>query len=201
MQRVVTVSLNHNPYTLEEDAHARLEQYLAESAATLAQNPDRGEILTDLEQAIADQCTRRLQPGHSVISLAELQPALDEIGRVSDPAAQTASQNGGTGPAANSTQSSETLRGAGLEQVSEGAWISGVCNGLARSAGIDVTLTRVIAILLLFVTGGTMIVLYLVLMLLMPYAPLQIDGPPLRKLPAKCRELVTSLRAKIAALG
>ena len=63
------------------------------------------------------------------------------------------------------------------------------------------TLTRVIAILLLFVTGGTMIVLYLVLMLLMPYAPLQIDGPPLRKLPAKCRELVTSLRAKIAALS
>jgi hypothetical protein len=55
--------------------------------------------------------------------------------------------------------------------------------------------------LLLFVTGGTMIVLYLVLMLLMPYAPLQIDGPPLRKLPAKCRELVTSLRAKIAALS
>jgi hypothetical protein len=45
-------------------------------------------------------------------------------------------------------------------------------------------------------------VLYLVLMLLMPpYAPLQIDGPALRKLPAKCRELVTSLRAKIAALG
>ena len=36
MQRVITVSLNQNPYSLEEDAHARLEQYLAESAATLA---------------------------------------------------------------------------------------------------------------------------------------------------------------------
>jgi phage shock protein PspC (stress-responsive transcriptional regulator) len=191
MQRVITVSLNHNPYTIEEDAHARLEQYLAESAATLASNPDRAEILADLEQAIADQCNRRLQPGHTVITLAELQPALNEIGRVADPAASESASRDAT---------AETVARAGLEQVSEGAWISGVCNGLARSAGIDVTLTRVIALLLLFVTGGTMVVLYVALMLLMPYAPLQIDGPPLRKIPAKCREIVTSLRAKIAAM-
>jgi len=191
MQRVITVSLNHNPYTLEEDAHARLEQYLAESAATLAGNPDRTEILADLEQAIADQCSRRLQAGRTVITLAELQPALEEIGRVADPAAADTVKQDAT---------AESVTRAGLEQVSEGAWISGVCNGLARSAGIDVTLTRVIALVLLFVTGGTMVVLYLALMLLMPYAPLQIDGPPLRKIPAKCREIVTSLRAKIAAL-
>ncbi|MBU3672338.1 MAG: PspC domain-containing protein [Sinobacteraceae bacterium] len=201
MQRVITVSLNQNPYALEEDAHARLEIYLAESAATLVSNPDRAEILADLEQAIADQCSRRLQPGHTVITLGELQPALEEIGRVADPAAGDATHRGATHDnTANNAAAAEPVTRAGLEQLSEGAWISGVCNGLARSAGIDVTLTRVIALLLLFVTGGTMVVLYLALMLLMPYAPLQIDGPPLRKIPAKCREIVTSLRAKIAAM-
>jgi len=191
MQRVITVSLNHNSYVLEEDAHARLEHYLAESAATLASNPDRAEILADLEQAIADQCSRRLQPGHTVITLAELQPALEEIGRVADPAASESVNHGAA---------AETVTRPGLEQVSEGAWISGVCNGLARSASIDVTLTRAIALLLLFVTGGTMVLLYVVLMLLIPYAPLQLNAPPLRKIPAKCREIVTSLRAKIAAM-
>ena len=191
MQRVITVSLNHNSYVLEEDAHARLEHYLAESAATLSSNPDRAEIVADLEQAIADQCSRRLQPGHTVITLAELQPALEEIGRVADPAASESVNHGAA---------AETVTRPGLEQVSEGAWISGVCNGLARSASIDVTLTRVIALLLLFVTGGTMVLLYVVLMLLIPYAPLQLNAPPLRKIPAKCREIVTSLRAKIAAM-
>ena len=39
-----------------------------------------------------------------------------------------------------------------------------------------------------------------VLMLLIPYTPLQLNAPPLRKIPAKCREIVTSLRAKIAAM-
>ena len=191
MQRVITVSLNHNSYVLEEDAHARLEHYLAESAATLSSNPDRAEIVADLEQAIADQCSRRLQPGHTVITLAELQPALEEIGRVANPAASESVNHGAA---------AETVTRPGLEQVSEGAWISGVCNGLARSASIDVTLTRVIALLLLFVTGGTMVLLYVVLMLLIPYAPLQLNAPPLRKIPAKCREIVTSLRAKIAAM-
>ena len=160
MQRVITVSLNHNSYVLEEDAHARLEHYLAESAATLSSNPDRAEILADLEQAIADQCNRRLQPGHTVITLAELQPALEEIGRVADPAASESVNHGAA---------AETVTRPGLEQVSEGAWISGVCNGLARSVSIDVTLTRVIALLLLFVTGGTMVLLYVVLMLLIGF--------------------------------
>ena len=59
------------------------------------------------------------------------------------------------------------------------------------------TLLRVIAVILLVVTGGGMIPVYLALMLLMPYAPLETGGKPLRWLPAKCRSLVEFLRAKL----
>ena len=83
--------------------------------------------------------------------------------------------------------------------MSEGALISGVCQGLARYFGLDVTLLRAIAVLLLLVSGGGMILVYVVLMLLLPYAPLQSGGPRVRKLPAKIRGLVESLRTRLSA--
>jgi hypothetical protein len=64
MQRIsVTARLNRSTLQFDEAAYARLESYLADASRTLAGNPDQSEILADLEQAIADQCSRRMQPG------------------------------------------------------------------------------------------------------------------------------------------
>jgi phage shock protein PspC (stress-responsive transcriptional regulator) len=187
MQRIATtVSLNRSVLQFDDAAYARLEQYLAESASLLEGDPDPQEILTDLEQAVADQCMRRLRPGQTVVTLAELEPALEEIGSVQAPGSLTASPP---------TMREATPRS--LQQVSQGAVISGVCMGLARYFRLDVTLLRVITVLLLLGTGGAMILVYLGLMLLMPYAPLEPGGAPVRWLPAKCRTFMEYLRAKL----
>jgi phage shock protein PspC (stress-responsive transcriptional regulator) len=187
MERVsVTAKLNRITLQFEEAAYARLEAYFVEAARTLADNPDRAEILADLEEAVADQCRRRMRHDQAVVTLAELDPALEEIGRV-QPA----------GAAERPAQAPESPRP--LQQVSEGAVISGVCQGLARYFRIDVTLLRVIAVILLVVSGGTMVLVYAVLMLLLPYAPIERGGEPIRKIPAKCREFVEFLRGKLSA--
>ena len=185
MQRIsTTVRLNRSVLQFDEAAYVRLEKYLAESASLLEGDPDPQEILGDLEQAVADQCTRRLQPGQSVVTLAELEPALAEIGSVQVPgASQTA------GMAAQSAARP-------LQQVSEAAVISGVCAGLGRYFGFNVSALRVFAVLLLLLSGGGVMIVYFALMLLMPYAPLPSDGKPLRWLPAKCRAFMEFLRTK-----
>jgi phage shock protein PspC (stress-responsive transcriptional regulator) len=123
---------------------------------------------------------------------------LVEIGPVEVPAATAEGAPAMSGAAGGPEGGARP--GTGLRQVSEGAWISGVCNGIARGAGLDVTLVRVIAVLLLFVSGGAMILLYAVLMLLLPYSPVDPQAQPLRWLPAKSRELVLAIRAKLSAL-
>ncbi len=189
MQRVsVTVSLNGTTLQFAEAAFARLETYLADARQTLADNPDRDEILADLEQAVADQCKRRMRAGQDVVTLAELNPALEEIGAVQSP------------DAATTTDAPPRTPSRHLEQVSEGALISGVCLGLSRYMQVDVTLLRVIAVLLLFFTGGGMFLIYVVLMLLLPYAPAERGAPPVRRIPAKTREFVEFVRAKFSAV-
>lgn len=193
MKRVITASLNRNAYQFEEDAYARLEAWLAEASARLAVDPDRTEILADLEQAIADQCTQRLRPHQQVVTLEELQPALDHVGRVETP-------DVGAAAAPEAPASAGAAAPLKLEQISQGAWISGVCLGLARYSGLDPTLVRALAVVLLFITGGGMILLYAVMMLMIPFAPLDASLPAPGTLPTKCREATLYLRAKFATL-
>ena len=186
MQRIaITADLGGATLQLDQAAFDRLQAWLDDAARALAGNPDRAEILADLELAVVVQCRRRLPPGQSIVTLAELTPALEEIGAVQAPA----------------TPGAEAPRGSPrpLQQVSEGAWISGVCQGLAQYFGMDVTLLRVIAVVLLVVSGGTMVLVYAVMMFLLPYAPLRRGGPPVGKIPAKCREAVEFLRGKLSA--
>jgi len=188
MQRIsITASLNGTTLQFDEAAFARLEAYLAEARRTLDGNPDQSEILADLEQAVADQCRRRLPPERQVVGLSELEPALEEIGSVQVPDAEP---EPAPAPRHHRRQ---------LEQVSEGALISGVCLGLARYLDVDVTLVRIVALLLLFFTGGAMVIVYLIMMLLLPYAPPQPGAPPIGKIPAKSREFVEFVRGKLSA--
>lgn len=54
-----------------------------------------------------------------------------------------------------------------LTRMEEGRMIAGVCAGLGRYLGIDVTIVRIIFVLLaLFAMGG--VLLYLILWLIMP---------------------------------
>ncbi len=185
MQRLATtVRLNRSVLQFDDAAQVRLERYLAESAGLLEGDPDPQEILSDLEQAVADQCTRRLRAGQTVVTLAELEPALEEIGAVQAPGPSVASES----PARSQPRT--------LEQVSETAVVSGVCAGLGRYFGFNVTALRVFAVLLLFLSGGSVLLVYLALMLLMPFAPLPSGHPPLRWMPAKSRAFMEFLRTK-----
>ena len=187
MQRIsITARLNRSTMQFDEAAYARLEAYLAESASLLEGDPDPQEILADLEQAVADHCTRRLPPDRQVVTLAELEPALEAIGTVQAPESPPASPERPTSPPPRP-----------LQQISEGAVISGVCLGVARYFGLNVTALRVAAVLLLLLSGGGVILVYLALMLLFPYAPLERDAAALGWLPAKCRSFTEFVRAKL----
>jgi phage shock protein C len=58
-----------------------------------------------------------------------------------------------------------------LYRSNDDRWIAGVCGGIADYFNIDATLVRVLFILFGFVIGGS-IILYIILWLIIPQAPL-----------------------------
>ncbi|PJJ58419.1 phage shock protein PspC (stress-responsive transcriptional regulator) [Mumia flava] len=58
-----------------------------------------------------------------------------------------------------------------LTRPRDDRWIGGVCSGVARYAGVDPTVVRLVTVVLTVIGFGSMIVIYLVAWLLMPNDP------------------------------
>ena len=206
MRQVITVSLNGRAYQLEDDAYAVLSAYLAESAVALAGNPDKDEIIADLEQAIADKCDRYLNAHKTVVGRAELARIIEEMGPVDGapaaagpaPAAAAGATPGAGAPGAAATPPGDATAPKRLYQISEGALISGVCNGIAAYFSVDVTLVRLGFVAMAFLTGGVVVLAYLVLMFVVPYASTSEEHAAARGLPFNARALVERAKKQAA---
>jgi hypothetical protein len=83
MRRVITVNLGGNAFQLDEDAYERLRAYLSLSESRLAANPDRAEIIGDLERAVADRIlANRTASTSVVVSDAQMSQTLSTVGAV-----------------------------------------------------------------------------------------------------------------------
>lgn len=164
MNKIITISLNGNAYQIEEDGHEALRSYLDNARNRLADNPDRDEIMRDLEQAVADKLQRFLGAHKSVVTGAEVAQAIAEMGPVESEG--TAEEKTDAGPAPKK-----------LYRIAQGAMFAGVANGLSAYLNIDVVFIRIIFVLLAVVSGGAWIVAYIAMAILIPraYTPEQVS--------------------------
>jgi phage shock protein PspC (stress-responsive transcriptional regulator) len=189
MNTVIIVNLNGNAFHLEEPGYQSLRAYLEQAQAQLWDNPDKTEIMADLEQAIADKCARFLQPHKNVLTAPEIGEVIREMGPV-----QTEGAAPGVAAAGNAAAGGAALGGAAagatnageqprvdpntapgpvpkrLYQIRAGAMLSGVCAGLAAYLNIDVTIVRILFVVLTVLTGGLWILVYIAMMLVVPFA-------------------------------
>jgi phage shock protein PspC (stress-responsive transcriptional regulator) len=190
MQKVITINLNGNAYPLEEPGYEALRAYLDRAQEQLRGNPDRAEILSDIEQAIAEKCARCLIAGKTVVTGPEIETILAEMGPV-----ESAEAHAG---AAEETQAGSQPRDKGapkrLYQIREGAMISGVCNGLAAYFNIDVTLVRIGFVLFAVVTAGAALLVYAAMMVIIPYADTSEDRAAAFGLPFNVQELIAQAK-------
>ncbi len=212
MRPVISVSLSGRAYQLEDDAHAALAGYLDSAERSLAANPDRAEILADLEQAIADKCERCLNPHKTVIVRGEIEQIIREMGPVDSGAAGGAPDGGSAESAAKADETAGASRrsahqaGAAtaekrLYQISDGALVSGVCRGIAVYLDVDVTLVRLLFVIAAVLTGGLAILVYIVMMFIVPYANTPEEHAAARGLPFNARVLVEQAKLKAAQLA
>jgi hypothetical protein len=83
MRRVITVNLGGNAFQLDEDAYERLRAYISLTESRLGANPDRAEILGDLERAVAEHIVaNRTAASASVVDDAEMEQAIIKVGIV-----------------------------------------------------------------------------------------------------------------------
>lgn len=159
MRKVTAINLNGRAYQLEDQGYERLQKYLHHAEATLVDDPDKAEVLADLEQALADKCDRLLRDGKNVVTAEQIADMLDQMGAVEP----------GTEPAA-SAKHADAPHTKRLYTIREGSMILGVCKGIGAYLDIDPNIIRLLFIVLTVLTGGIWIVAYIAMGLFLPAA-------------------------------
>lgn len=105
-----------------------------------------------------------------------------------------------SGPAGGASNTSGTAGDAPrrLYQIREGAVFSGVCKGLAAYLNVDVTIIRALFVVLVLLTGGAWILVYIVMMFVIPYAQTSEQHAAAHGWPFNAEELVARAKAHYA---
>ena len=160
MDKTTVISLKGHTrrYSLEQDAYDRLARYLERAASRLQDDPDRAEVLGDLEGSVGDKLDVLLGSEDRLVTAAEVDGILEEIGAVD------------TGHAPSAEEASPPPRARRLQRIREGQMLVGVCNGLAAYADIRVDWVRTIFVFATLITGGLFVVVYIVMAFILPVA-------------------------------
>ena len=205
MNKVITINLNGNAYQLEEDGYEALRRYLDSASRRLEGNPDRDEIIADIEQSIADKFRALLGVNKTVVIGKEVEAVIEEMGSVQDASAAAeapAGAQGGSaagGPGVKDGPGSAAPEGSPspprrLFRIREGAKIAGVCNGIAAYFDIDVTIVRIVFGILAFVWGAG-VPLYLIMMFVVPVAETPSENAAAHGDPSTAEEFIRRAKA------
>jgi len=200
MNKVITINLGGNAYQLEEGGYDALRAYLEVATAQLQGNPDREEILSDIEGAIAEKFRALLASHKTVVETKEVAAVLTEMGPIAVEAGETAdadaSHAGVPKSASGSGAAGEGKHTAGsggvpkrLYRIQEGAMIAGVCNGIAAYVNIDPTLVRLAFVVLTMLWGSGLLV-YVVMAIVVPEARSPEEKAAASGFPATAQEFI-----------
>ena len=167
MNKTIIININGIVFHIEEDAYEVLRSYMTKVKRHFAYSPDSDEIVTDIENRLAEMFSERLSIDQKqVIVLADVNYVTNKMGNVSD-------FNLDDEEPARLTE--ETFKpGKKLFRDMDDRIISGVCAGIAHYFGIEPRWIRLIALLLL-IMGGSGLLVYIILWIVMPKAATRAD--------------------------
>lgn len=161
MNKTIIININGIVFHIEEDAYEILRTYMTEVKRHFAYTPDSDEIVTDIENRLAEMFNERLtQQNKQVIVLSDVQEITAQMGKASD----FEINEDGEDPGTEKLRASKTLY-----KDTEDRMVAGVCAGLGHYFDIEVKWVRLIT-LLLTLFSGVAVIPYLVLWIVLPTA-------------------------------
>ncbi|MDD4971368.1 MAG: DUF2807 domain-containing protein [Paludibacter sp.] len=164
MKKTLTVNLNNIVFHIDDDAYEMLETYLSEIADHFQSDEERKEIMTDIEARIAELFDEKLQKNKNVINLTDVEEIVEIMGKPS----QFTGDEEEPEPAAKTDKKQPKSRR--FYRDPENAILGGIAGGLAAYFNLDVTLIRIILVILVFLGVGFIIPIYIVVWFVAPAA-------------------------------
>jgi phage shock protein PspC (stress-responsive transcriptional regulator) len=162
MKKTLNINIGNSIIHIEEDAYELLTSYLNEIKAHFARNADDFEIVTDIENRIAEMFLEILTiQQKQVINIDDVTVIMAQMGRVSDFESGEEAAEQAIPPYSTGIKR--------LYRDTEQGMIAGVCAGLGHYLNVEARWVRLFALITIFF-GGAGILAYLVMWIMIPRA-------------------------------
>ncbi|MFA6946579.1 MAG: PspC domain-containing protein [Pedobacter sp.] len=191
MNKTIIININGIVFHIEEDAYEVLRTYMTSVKRHFAYSADSEEIVTDIENRLAEMFSERLNQDHKqVIIIADVEFVTDRMGAVDD------FNIDDDQPVRLSTDSNKAEKK--LFRDTEDRIISGLCAGIGHYFGAEPRWIRLIAIITLFMGIG--IPVYIILWLVIPKAVSRVDKMAMKGEPINIQNFKKNFDEEIEGL-
>ncbi|RZJ79705.1 MAG: PspC domain-containing protein [Flavobacterium sp.] len=164
MKKTLIINIGNSIIHIEEDAYEILTAYLNEIKQHFAKNADDFEIVTDIENRVAEMFAEILANAKKqVIEIADVQSVVAQMGSVKDFEIDELEE------ATNAFEPEQFSGAKKLYRDTDDGVIAGVCAGLGHYLNVEARRVRLVAFLTIFL-GGAGFIAYIILWISMPRA-------------------------------
>ena len=189
MKKTFTINISGTVFHIEEDAYEVLQKYLINLKNHFGTSEEGKEILSDIEARIAEIFIENATNNQKVVSIEMVNTAIEIMGTPEDFIEEE------TEEVYQPTE--DTKRKRRLYRDPDHRVIGGVCGGLGAYFNMDPVILRIIFVALLFLTGGTAFLAYIILWIAVPKAKNTAQRLEMRGQEATVKNIEKSIKEEI----
>ncbi|MEP7196040.1 MAG: PspC domain-containing protein [Saprospiraceae bacterium] len=194
MNKILHINIGGSPFSIDENAYSILDNYLHSLNMHFSKSESSKEIMQDIESRIRELLGEKLQ-NRSIVSIEIIESVISTMGTPKDFGAD----------ANDSYQSSEdsdwgTHTGKKLFRDPNNKKVAGVCSGLSHYFGIEDPIWLRIIFLLGLTAGGSSLIIYIVLWVLVKPAKSASDFLQMKGKPININNIASKVEEKFSKL-
>nr|WP_276903598.1 PspC domain-containing protein [Pedobacter kyonggii] len=196
MEKTIIINIGNTIIHIEESAYELLKAYLNEVKQYFANHADDLEIVTDIENRIAELLTEQLEEQKKqVVDSANVNSVIAQMGKVQD---FDTVEEGEEEPVINNNYQHQYTEKK-LYRDMDDRVVAGVCAGIAHYVNADPKWIR-LATLLISIAGGFGLLVYAILWIIMPKAKSRIERMEMKGEPANLQGFQKNLDEELQAV-
>jgi phage shock protein PspC (stress-responsive transcriptional regulator) len=175
MKKTLTVNLGGTVYHIDEDAYHLLDNYLSNLKNYFRRRAGVEEIVADMETRIAELFAEKVTAGKQVITIEDVEEVIARMGEpedfdIEEDEEEKSSRGAHAKKEAGQAKYTRTKVERRFFRDPDHKMLGGVAAGLAAYLEWDITLVRVLMIVLAVVPYWPMVILYIICWIFVPEA-------------------------------
>jgi len=167
MRKTVNMNLNGRVFYIDEDAYAKLRNYLDRLESYFKNQEEGKEIIKDIESRIAELFEEKLKSKTGVVTLQMVEDVISQMGQPEDFAGEGYEETETTSETYEAVYTKTKKR---LYRDVDNRVLGGVCSGIAAYLNTDPVFIRILFAILPFLSFGIIVPVYIILWIVVPAA-------------------------------